>query len=213
MGAVGSFFLPLALPTKGFHMESTFTPDDTRRLFLEGFINTVCVGSTGRLGIVTHVAVEYGQWTACGFGLDGKGVWTSKDPTEIATAEEFYHKIRKRFYGRLSALDGFSPEEVNNIAKAVVEKLDGRAFNKVELGESFNPIVDAFAQLHEEVTSQIEAGIDDILGLGTQCQVDGVPSMPPRAEPVVVTPPLGNATQVDTDVVVPNPEAEDTSGK
>ena len=99
---------------------STFTPDDSRRLQLQGFVGSVCVGSTGRLGIVTHVQVENGEWTACGFGLDGKGIWTSCHPTELGTAEAFYHKLKTRFHGRLSALDCLSRTEIDNIAAAVV---------------------------------------------------------------------------------------------
>jgi len=104
-------------------MDSTFTPDDSRRLRLQGFVGSICVGSTGRLGIVTHVQVEHGEWTACGFGLDGKGVWTSGHPTELGTAEAFYHKIKTRFHGRLSALDCLSRREIDDIAAAVVREM------------------------------------------------------------------------------------------
>lgn len=180
-------------------MESTFTPDDTRRQRLQGFVGTVCVGSTGRLGIVTHIAVEYGQWTACGFGLDGKGVWTSKDPVEIATAEDFYHKLKSRFYGRLSALDGFLPEEIDNIAMAVVETLEQRKFFSSDLGKSIdinNTTPEGFAQLRQDVVSEIQAGVDQSIGLGIY------------AESIVKPPKLNEARCLDTnrdDIVANRP--------
>ena len=102
---------------------STFTPDDTRQLQLQRYVGSVCVCSVGRLGIVTHVQVEHGDWTACGFGLDGKGIWTSCHPTEIGTAEAFYYKLKTRFNGRLSALDGLSRRETDDIAAAVVQTM------------------------------------------------------------------------------------------
>lgn len=109
---------------KGFRMvESTFTPDDTRRQQLEGFIGSVCVGSTGRLGIVTHVAVKHGSWTCCGFGLDGKGVWTSGGPTEIAPAEAFFDKLNTRFDGKLSYHD-MASVDYDRLADLVVERLE-----------------------------------------------------------------------------------------
>jgi len=84
---------------------SEFVPDDTRKLQLEGFINTVCVGSTGRLGICTHVIFAYDGWIAAGFGLDGKGTWTASNPIELGTAETFYDRLVKRFGGALCNAD------------------------------------------------------------------------------------------------------------
>ena len=165
-------------------MESTFLPDDTRRQRLEGFINTVCVGSTGRLGIVTHVAVSYGQWTACGFGLDGKGIWTSKEPTEIATAQTFFNKLNDRFAGRLSAHDCLSNGEVDHIAKAVFAMIAPGIDALRTERDTFEPIdinnitPEGFAQLREEVTSQVEAGVDNLLGLGSTVEDTGPVAAP-----------------------------------
>jgi len=71
---------------------------------IQATLNCVCVGSTGRLGIVTHYveAEEGGYAHFRGFGLDGKGNWTSARPIVIATAEEHFNKLRDRFRGATS---------------------------------------------------------------------------------------------------------------
>lgn len=81
---------------------SDFVPDFTRRDQLEAFVGTICVNTTGRLGIVTHVEVELDSWRCAGFGLDGYGIWTSAHPTIIAEGEDFYNTLKARFGGALS---------------------------------------------------------------------------------------------------------------
>lgn len=149
--------------------QSTYRPDNTRRLQLEGFIGSVCVGSTGRLGIVTHVAVKYGSWTCCGFGLDGKGVWTSGSPIEIARAEDFFNKLNDRFDGKLSYHD-MASVDYNRLAEMVAEKID-RTSHMIDFYAESLQIGGTLEETRETVTSQTEAGADNALGLGASAEV------------------------------------------
>lgn len=105
MGVGRGFFSFIFSTTKATNMSthpSDFVPDFTRRDQLEAFVGTICVNTTGRLGIVTHVEVIGDSWRCAGFGLDGNGVWTSAHPTIIAEAEDFYNTLKTRFGGALS---------------------------------------------------------------------------------------------------------------
>jgi len=99
-----------------------FMPDKSRKEDLEKFIGFVCVGSTGRLGICTHVHILYGDFVAAGFGLDGKGVWTASNPTTIDEAVKFYDKLNKQFDGKLSYHD-MASVNVDELAAAVADRM------------------------------------------------------------------------------------------
>jgi len=139
-------------------MDSTFQPDDTRRQQLEGFIGSVCVCTNiGRLGIVTHVAVSVGEWMCCGFGLDGKGVWTSTNPFEIDRNEAFYNKLNDCFNGRLSAHDALSKREVDNIVQAIVTKINGEQFFSADEAPSFRDFSETATQIDRAILGKIHS--------------------------------------------------------
>jgi len=75
---------------------------------VESCVDKVCVGSTGRVGLVTHYESEHAY--RCdryvGIGFDGKGVWTSKSPAIVAeSGEEFVRRLVDRFDGKLTYND------------------------------------------------------------------------------------------------------------
>lgn len=83
-------------------IDGVYVPNRERKFELETFIGHVCVNTTGRLGIVTHVDISGDSFRAAGMGLDGKGVWTSTDPHSLGTGQEFYRKLNERFGGAMT---------------------------------------------------------------------------------------------------------------
>ena len=67
----------------------------------ENLTGKVCIGSTGRIGIVTGRGDHQLGWK--GIGFDGKGNWSSSSPVvAYETAKEFRLILKERFNGRMS---------------------------------------------------------------------------------------------------------------
>ncbi len=108
------------------------TPPNDRELLLHNlrkFINKVCVNSTGRLGIVTHVDhITYSEPLAAGFALDGKGIWTSGSPIIVDSAENIFEKWRVRF-GGAQTLHPIPQRQLSRIAEHVVMEIKSELYD------------------------------------------------------------------------------------
>ena len=71
----------------------------------EDLVGKVCVGSIGRIGVVSCQQLLSWGLSWVGMSFDGKGVWASSKPVVVAeSVDEFRAYCMERFGGKLSHL-------------------------------------------------------------------------------------------------------------